>query len=146
MKTLIKSLSVLFLVITMNQAFADVEISGYRDNAERVKANSGIELLLFKKMTDSKMEHFSIRNTSDNVVKNITGELVYKTMEGEVITSQPFTVTETLQPGEPELSSIPSFDQDYKYSFHMNHDPRGIPPGVQAFMVELTNINYEIVE
>lgn len=122
------------------------QFSGYRDLEERVKANRGIELLLFKKMTDSKMEHFSIRNHSDNTVTNITGKLVYMTMEGEVITSQAFTVTETLVPGEAELSSIPSFDQEYAYSFHLNHDPRGIPPGVQAFMVKLEEVDYEVVK
>jgi hypothetical protein len=146
MKILFQSCVSLLLISFLNQAFAGVEISGYRDKEERVKHNGGIELLLFKKITDSNMEHFSIRNTSDKVVRNITGKLVYINMQGEVITTQPFSVLETLQPGESELSSIPSFDQNNKYSFHLNHDPRGIPPGVEAFMVKLDDVQYEIVE
>ncbi|MEM6998941.1 MAG: hypothetical protein AAF419_03775, partial [Pseudomonadota bacterium] len=60
--------------------------------------------------------------------------------------SQPFTVATTLKSGGAKLSSIPSFDQNYAYSFHLNHDPRGMPPGVQAFMVQLANIQYEVIE
>lgn len=126
--------------------YAGENFSGYRDNRERVEANQGIELLLYKKMTEATMEHFSLRNTTSNTISNIKGKLIYKTMEGEVFHQQAFTVAETLPPGAAELTSINSFDQKGEYSFHMNFDPRGIPPGVTPYMIEIVISDYTIVE
>ena len=136
------------LLIAMSCIFTQIfaaEISGYRDLTERVVDNKGIELLLFKKMTDKNMEHFSVRNTTSKTISNIKGTIIYRDMKGNQITSQPFTINETLVPGEAELTSISSFDQNQEYSFHMNFDPRGLPPGVKPFTAELADISYRVV-
>ncbi len=137
----------ILLIVTSclsTQIFA-AEISGYRDTNERVIDNKGIELLFFKKMTDANMEHFSVRNTTSKAVSNITGNIIYRDMYGNQITSQPFVINEILAPGEAELTSISSFDQNHEYSFHMNFDPRGLPPGVKPFMAELADISYKVI-
>ncbi len=137
----------LFLVslLTITDRVSAADISGYRDTAERVQKNKGIELVLFKKMTEAKMEHFSVRNTTSRPVSDISGYIIYKDMYGEQITSQPFEINATLVPGAAKLTSITSFDQEQKYSFHLNFDPRGIPPGVIPFMVELADISYKVI-
>ena len=132
-------------LLTITDRVSAVEISGYRDTAERVQQNKGIELVLFKKMPEAKMEHFSVRNTTSQTVSNISGYIIYKDMYGEQITAQPFAIDATLVPGAAKLTSIASFDQEQKYSFHLNFDPRGIPPGVTPFMVELADISYDVV-
>ena len=137
-------LSTLYFFVCINVAQA--EISGYRDSVERVQKNKGIELLLYKKMTEDTMEHFSVRNTNNKSVKNINGILIYKTMEGEVFHQQEFVIEKTLEPGTARLTSIPSFDQEGRYSFHMNFDPRGLPPGVIPYMVEIDILGYDIVD
>ncbi len=124
---------------------AETDVSGYRDSVENVQANKGIELLLYKKMTDENMEHFSLRNTNSYPVKNIKGVINYKTMEGEVFHSQEFTINQTIAPGAAKLTSLNSFDQKGEYSFHMNFDPRGVPPGVIAYMVDLKILSFEPV-
>lgn len=135
-----------FLLMQSLPLSAGGNFSGYRDSNERVDANHGIELLLYKKMTEATMEHFSLRNTTSNSISNIKGKLIYKTMEGEVFHQQEFIVAETLAPGAAELTSIKSFDQKGQYSFHMNFDPRGIPPGVTPYMIEIVIQDYTIVE
>lgn len=136
-------LGVVLLVLTQSSIAADY--SGYRDTVERVKQNNGIELILFKKMTDENTEHFSIRNLTSDTIKDVKGNLIYRQMTGEVITTQFFSIDATLAPGAAKLTSIPSFDQKQQYSFHLNFDPRGLPPGVKAFMVELADISYQVV-
>ena len=139
---LLPSVFYLFALVNVAQA----EISGYRDSVERVQKNKGIELLLYKKMTEDKVEHFSVRNTNSQSVKNIKGILIYKTMKGEVFHQQDFIIEKTLEPGAAKLTSIPSFDQEGRYSFHMNFDPRGLPPGVIPFMVEIDISGYDIID
>lgn len=129
----------------MSTQILAAEISGYRNSVERVIDNKGIELVLFKKMTDANIEHFSVRNTTSKTISNIMGNIVYRDMYGNQITTQSFMIDETLVPGEAELSSISSFDHKQEYSFHMNFDPRGLPPGVKPFMVELSGISYDVI-
>lgn len=137
--------SLLIALSCMSTQILAAEISGYRDSVERVIDNKGIELVLFKKMTDANMEHFSVRNTTSKTISNIMGNIVYRDMYGNQITTQSFIIDETLVPGEAELSSISSFDQKQEYSFHMNFDSRGLPPGVKPFMVELSDISYDVI-
>jgi hypothetical protein len=67
-------------------------------------------------------------------------------MEGEEFQRQAFTINDTIEPGAAELTSIKSFDQEGKYSFHMNFDPRGVPPDVIAYMIELEIDSYDVIK
>ncbi len=138
------TLFALLLSFSIN-LMADNEVSVYRDNAENIQSNKGIELLLYKKMTDAKTEHFSLRNTNSFPVKNINGVINYTTMEGEVFHSREFTIDAQIAAGGAKLTSLESFDQKGEYSFHMNFDPRGVPPGVIPYMIDIRILSFESI-
>ena len=84
-KNIFAKFTLAIAALLLTQICHGAEISGFRDNVERINDNKGIELLLFKKMTDENMEYFSVRNMTELTITDISGNIVYMDMRGNRI-------------------------------------------------------------
>ncbi len=106
--------------------------------------NAGIKMVLFKKLWNSGKESFSLKNTTQNTVKNIKAALLYKTMDGEVFNYRMVSLPDMLPPGFAKMKTDESFDQNSEFVYYK--DTSSLSFNCEKFDVELRVLSYDIAD
>ena len=110
------------------------------------KANAGIKLVLFAKAGHELNETISLKNTTQNTIKNLTLILFYKTVDGEQFDYRIVSFDETLPPGIAKMKTIPSFDQEQNFMYHKTKGTAYERNYYTLFSVEMSVLSYDIAE
>jgi len=105
------------------------------------KGNAGIKMVLFVKNGSEFNESISLKNKTQNTIKDLTFILFYKTMDGEIFNYRVITFDEVLSPGFAKMKTIRSFDQEQNFKYYKS-DGYNYP----KFDVELRVLSYDIIE
>lgn len=105
------------------------------------KENAGIKLVLFVKNGPEFNESISLKNTTQNTIKDLTFLLFYKTMDGEIFNYRVITFDDVLPPGFAKMKTIRSFDQEqnFKYCESDGYD-------YAKFDIQMKVLSYDIIE
>ena len=112
--------------------------------AERIRSNSGIVMTKFNKESSEFYEQVSLKNNTDDVVKDIVGVLIYRDMKNEIIDYKIINPDIIIPPGLAKMFQQRSFDQSQRYHYYKTNT--GGMPGymLDFFKVDFRLLSYEI--
>lgn len=112
--------------------------------AQRVQSNSGIAMTKFNKESSEFYEQISLKNNTNDVVKDIVGVLIYRDMKNEIIDYKIINPNIIIPPGLAKMFEQRSFDQSQRYHYYKTNT--GGMPGymLDFFKVDFRLLSYEI--
>jgi S1-C subfamily serine protease len=112
--------------------------------SQRIQSNSGIVMTKFNKESSEFYEQVSLKNNTNDVIKDIVGVLIYRDMKNEIIDYKIINPDIIIPPGLAKMFEQKSFDQSQRYHYHKTNT--GGMPGymLDFFKVDFRLLSYEI--
>ena len=111
---------------------------------QRIESNSGIVVRKFNKASFEFYEQVSLKNNTNDVIKDIVGVLIYRDMKNEIIDYKIINPDIIIPPGLAKMFEQRSFDQSQRYHYYKTNTG-GMPRYMlDFFKVEFRLLSYEI--
>lgn len=112
--------------------------------SQRIESNSGIVMTKFNKESSEFYEQVSLKNNTNDVIKDIVGVLIYRDMKNEIIDYKIINPNIIIPPGLAKMFEQRSFDQSQRYHYYKTNT--GGMPGymLDFFKVDFRLLSYEI--
>jgi len=118
--------------------------SNIKNNFSASKNRNSVSLTYFAKQGSEFNESVSLKNNTNQTIKNIKGLLLFYNMNGTPISYQYIEVKDLLMPGMAKLKVFKSFDQNQKFSYAYGKDFS--KEYYTQFTVKFRLLNYDIVK
>ena len=112
--------------------------------SQRIQSNNGIVMTKFNKESSEFYEQVSLKNNTNDVIKDIVGVLIYRDMKNEIIDYKIINPDIIIPPGLAKMFEQRSFDQSQRYHYYKTNTG-GMPRYMlDFFKVDFRLLSYEI--
>jgi S1-C subfamily serine protease len=114
------------------------------NQSRRIQSSIGIVMTKFNKESSDLYEQVSLKNNTNDVIKNIIGVLIYRDMKNEIIDYKIINPDIIIPPGFAKMFEQKSFDQSQHYHYYKTNTG-GMPRYLlDFFKVDFRLLSYEI--
>jgi hypothetical protein len=106
----------------------------------RIQSDQGVVLSKFNKEFAEFYEQVSLKNNTNDVIRNIVGVLIYRDMKNEIIDYKIINPDIIIPPGLAKMFTQRSFDQSQRYHYYKTNTG-----GMPSYMLEMFKVDFRLL-
>jgi S1-C subfamily serine protease len=114
--------------------------------ASASKDKSSVSVAFFEKIGYEYVESISLKNNTNQTIKNIKGLMIYFDERGNQISYSYIELEDILMPGMAKLKQYRSFDQNQLFYYKEGNTSIYTKEGKNFFTIEFRLLDYEVIE